>query len=197
VFALIQRYKWWLLLTILLGGAIATWERYRTWREDSQDIPILAAARTYHVDPALVKAVVWQESRFDPDARGTRQERGLMQIRPLTAEEWAKDEHARAPHPDQLFDPARNTMIGAWYLRKLLARYALTDNPPVYALADYNAGRTQVLRWIKGPAATNSTAFLKQMDYPSTRDYIRSVLTRYEKYRKVFPPKKTNPPSVR
>ena len=48
-------------------------------------------------------------------------------------------------------------MAGTWYLRKLLRRYPRADDPVVYALADYNAGRTHVLRWNKGPAATNVT----------------------------------------
>jgi soluble lytic murein transglycosylase len=187
---LIQRYKWWLLLVILLGGGIAIWEEYRVWREDSQDAPILAAAQKYHVDPALVKAVVWRESRFDPTVRGTKQERGLMQIRPTTAQEWVKEERVLFFSPNQLFDPGKNTQVGTWYLRKLIARYGFTDNPLAYALADYNAGRTQVLRWNKGAAATNSVAFLNQMDFPGTRDYVQSVLQRYEKYRRVFPPKK-------
>ena len=187
----IQRYKWWLLLIILLGGLVAFFERWQTWREDSQDVPILAAAQKYRVEPALVKAVVWRESRFNPRARGRKKERGLMQIRQPTAEDWVKEEHPLLFTPDQLFDPAKNTLIGAWYLKKLLGRYQQTDNPFVYALADYNAGRTHVLRWNKGAAATNSAVFVAQMDFPGTRDYVRAVLKRYERYRRVFPPKKS------
>jgi soluble lytic murein transglycosylase len=185
----IAKFKWWLLLVIVLGGLVAWLESWYVWRERSQDVPILAAARKYQVEPSLVKAVVWRESRFNPYARGTRKERGLMQIRQPTAEDWAREEHALFS-PDQLFDPAKNTIIGAWYLRKLLGRYQQTDNPLAYALADYNAGRTHVLRWNKGLAATNSAAFLAQMDYPGTRDYVRAVLKRYERYRKVFPSKR-------
>jgi soluble lytic murein transglycosylase len=73
-------------------------------------------------------------------------------------------------------------------LRKLLGRYKHTDNPMAYALADYNAGRSNVLRWNKGLAATNSQAFLKQIDFPSTKTYVRAVLTRYAHYRRSFPP---------
>lgn len=189
MFEFIQRYKWWLLLIIALGSAVALFERYQTWREDSQDLPILAAATKYHVDPALVKAVVWRESKFNPRAKGRKKERGLMQIQVPTAEDWAREEHALFFTPDQLFDPAKNTLIGSWYLRKLLGRYQTTDNPIVYALADYNAGRANVLKWNKGAAATSSQAFLEQMDFPTTREYIRSILKRCERYRKVFPPK--------
>jgi soluble lytic murein transglycosylase len=189
-FETLHKWKWWVLWLILVGGALWLYDYYRTWAEDSQDIYILAAAQRYRVDPALVKAVVWRESRFNPNAKGTKQERGLMQIRQPTAEDWVKEEHVQFWSPDQLFDPGKNTLIGTWYLKKLLGRYPQTDNPAVYALADYNAGRTHVLRWNKGAASTNSTAFLAQMDYPGTRKYVRSILKRYEKYRKVFPPKK-------
>src|SRR3546814_10083100 len=50
---------------------------------------------------------------------------------------------------NELFDPAKNTRAGTWYLRKMLRRYAHTDQPVVFALADYNAGRSNVLRWNK------------------------------------------------
>jgi soluble lytic murein transglycosylase-like protein len=50
-------------------------------------------------------------------------------------------------------------------------------------LADYNAGRTHVLRWNKGAAKTNSEAFLAQMDYPGTRKYAQNVMKQYESYK--------------
>ena len=187
----IQKYKLWLFLIIVLGTVIALYQRWRTWREDSQDQFILAAARKYQVDPALVKAVVWRESRFNPRAVGQKKERGLMQIQPATAADWAKAERVLFFTPDQLFDPGKNTQIGAWYLKKLLGRYQQTDNPVAYALADYNAGRTHVLEWMKiGGASTNTAAFLSQMTFPSTREYVRSVQSRYQDYRRVFPPRK-------
>jgi soluble lytic murein transglycosylase len=186
---LIRKYKWWLFGLIAVGGLLVWIERAWVWRENSQDVPILAAARKYGVDPALVKAVVWRESRFNPNARGAKGEVGLMQIMKATAEDWAKAERISLFMHAQLFDPAKNTQAGAWYLRKVVLRYPRTDNPVPYALADYNAGRTQVLRWMKGPAATNCAAFIAQIDYPTTRDYVREVSRRYAKYRQVFPPK--------
>jgi soluble lytic murein transglycosylase len=191
---LIRKYKWWLFGLIALGCLLTLWERWRTWRENSQDPHILAAAAQYGVDPALVKAVVWRESRFNPNARGRKGEIGLMQIMKDTAEDWAKAEHMPFFLHVQLFDPARNTQAGAWYLRKLLRRYPQTDNPVPYALADYNAGRSHALRWMKGAGATNSTAFIVQIDFPGTKDYVRAVSQRYQRYRKAFPPTTTRAP---
>ena len=56
-----------------------------------------------------------------------------------------KDINGQVMPTAELYDPAKNTMAGSWYLRKLIGRYGNTDNPLAYALADYNAGRNNVL----------------------------------------------------
>jgi len=139
------------------------------------------------MEPALIKAVVWRESRFHPGVRGRAEEIGLMQLREEAAREWAAAEHLLNFEHEHCFDPGTNTLAGTWYLRKLLRRYAQTDNPLPYALADYNAGRGNVLKWNQGTAQTNSEVFIGQIGFPGTRDYVRSVLRRYEHYRPVFP----------
>jgi soluble lytic murein transglycosylase len=171
-------------LLLVVAGACFFWRR-QTWLEHSQDGPIFAAARRYGVEPALVKAVVWRESRFNPNTRGRAQEVGLMQLQEDAAQEWADAEHISHFEHEHCFNPATNTLAGAWYLRKLLRRYARTDNPMTYALADYNAGRGNVLKWNSGGAATNSDIFLQQIGFPGTRAYVQEVLRRYERYRTV------------
>lgn len=160
--------------------ALAWWWRSR--RDHRYDVQIEAAARRYGIDASLVKAVVWRESRFDAAARGAAGEVGLMQIREPAALEWAAAERVGGFHAGLLADPATNTLCGTWYLAKLLRRYDGADDPAVYALADYNAGRTHVLRWNKGAAATNSLAFLSQVTFPGTQEYIRSVIARRRHY---------------
>jgi soluble lytic murein transglycosylase len=167
------------------GGGVYWW--WRGWLERSQDVPIRAAARRYGVEPALIKAVVWRESRFHPYARGRAQEIGLMQIRETAAQEWADAEHVFSFAHEHCFDPATNTLAGTWYLRKLLRRYSQTDDPVPYALADYNAGRGNVLKWIEGTAVTNSAAFIEHIGFPGTKGYVNSVMRRYAYYRPVFP----------
>ena len=180
-----------LLLLLLLGVTISYWWYY-DWRDHSQDGRILAAARRYGAPPALVKAVVWRESRFDPAAHGTRGELGLMQVLlPAAAKDWTDAEHLPPLTPKHLLNPATNTLVGAWYLEKLLKRYAQTDNPIPYVLADYNAGRSNVLKWNQGRAATNSAAFLQQINFPKTHSYVLTVMRRYNYYRPIFPPKET------
>lgn len=183
----IKKRKWWLAGIIALGAILSSFQGWRTYREHSQDEYILAAARKYGIDGALIKAVVWKESRFNPHAKGRAGEIGLMQIREEAAQEWAKAEGLFFFSHRQLFDPGKNTLAGSWYLRKLLRRYTDTDDPLPYALADYNAGRAHVLRWKTGVATTNSAAFLRQMSFPGTRAYILAVTDRQKYYRQKFP----------
>ena len=158
-------------------GVVAWWGFY-VWHDHREDGVIIAAARRYGVEPALVKAVMWRESWFNPRVRGSHGEFGLMQVTEPAAGEWVDAEHIKNFQPEHLFDPVTNASAGTFYLGKLLKRYPQTDNPIPYALADYNAGRTHVLRWSKGAAATNSAAFLAQMDFPGTRKYIRAIMRR-------------------
>jgi soluble lytic murein transglycosylase len=183
-----ERWKKWLFVIIVLGAVLALFDRYRTWRENSQDKVILEASARYGVHAALVKAVVWRESGFYPRARGAKGEYGLMQVMPDTAREWARAERVPLHFDAELLDPGMNTRAGTWYLRRVSRRYQQADNPLPYALADYNAGRGNVLRWAQGAAATNSALFIQQIGFPSTRDYVRSVMSRYERYRRSFPP---------
>ena len=173
------------LVLLIVGGVAAHW----WWRgrlERSQDGPIRAAARRYGVDPALVKAIVWRESRFHSEVRGRAGEIGLMQIQEDAAIEWADAEHIKGFDHEQCADPFTNTLAGTWYLKKILLRYLQADNPLPYALADYNAGRGNVLKWISGAGATNSVSFIEQIGFPGTRDYVEEVMERYERYRQEF-----------
>jgi len=182
-----RRWKWIVLLIILADGLAGGWWYY--WqRERSQDAVIQAAAQRYGVDPALVKAVVWKESWFNPRARGKKEEIGLMQLRAAAAGEWAAAERIPAFETAHLLDPATNTLAGTWYLHTLMKRYSQTDNPVPYALADYNAGRSHVLKWNKGAASTNSAAFIGQIDFPGTRQYVQAILKRRDRYHSSFPP---------
>ncbi|HQC42666.1 MAG TPA: lytic transglycosylase domain-containing protein [Verrucomicrobiota bacterium] len=170
-------------LLLLLGGGLI-WQNAN--RESRFDPQIRRAALKYDISPALVKAVIWQESHFNPKARGAVGEVGLMQIRKLTAQEWCTDNKIKSFDPSHLLNPQTNIYIGSWYLSKMLKRYNKTDNPLPYALSDYNAGRKIVLKWSEGPAQTNSSLFLENITYPSTRRYVESVIRRSQHYQREF-----------
>jgi soluble lytic murein transglycosylase len=179
-----HRYRLLAAFSAIAISAIYLWWSSRL--EQSQDDPIRLAASRYKVDPALVKAVVWRESRFNPAVRGRAQELGLMQIREEAAQEWADAEHINGFEHAHCLDAQTNTLAGTWYLRKLLKRYSQTDNPVPYALADYNAGRGNVLKWNTGEAATNSAVFIEQIGFPGTKAYVKSVMRRREKYQSIL-----------
>lgn len=171
------------LVLAAIGLAIVAWVIWRHGRlEASQDKPIRAAASRYQVDPALVKAIVWKESNFNPTARGRAQELGLMQLREEAAQEWADAERIDTFLHEHCLDPGTNVMAGTFYLAKMLRRYRNTDDPVPFALADYNAGRANVLKWNAGAAATNSSLFIEQIGFPGTKNYIQTVMKRREKY---------------
>ena len=173
-------------MILLVAGGIALYWWWAAELERSQDGPIRAAAQKYGVEPALIKAVVWRESRFNPRVRGRAREIGLMQLMEESAQEWADAERVPGFEHEHCFDPRTNTLAGTWYLRKLLRRYTHTDNPVPYALADYNAGRGNVLKWNHGAAVTNSALFVDQIGFPTTRDYVLKVMARSDHYRPGF-----------
>jgi soluble lytic murein transglycosylase len=169
-----------LAFLLLAGGILYLW---REKEQEKKFIPeIKAAAGRYGVDPLLVKAIVWRESRFDPNVRGRSGEIGLMQLRELAAQEWADEEKIGGFDHEHCVDPATNTLAGTYYLSRLLKRYSRTDNSMAYALADYNAGRGNLVKWNNGSAATNSAVFIEQIGFPGTREYVKAVMRRYTLY---------------
>ena len=174
-----------LLLALGIAGVVAI--AGYLWFIDIQgrkfEPQINAAAKRYAVDPLLVKAVIWQETRFHPDRRGRAGEIGLMQLQEAAALDWASAEHVPNFSHEHCFDPGTNVLAGTFYLGKLLKRYTRTDNPIPFALADYNAGRGHLLKWNGGAAATNSTAFIGQIGFPNTKAYVKSVMRRYALYK--------------
>jgi soluble lytic murein transglycosylase len=167
-----------ILLVVLIGVLAFTGWRY--WWEHRFDSIIAQAAKRYGMDPVLIRAVVWRESGFDPDARGRAGELGLMQIRDAAALEWAAAEHLDGFEHDACLDPLTNLLAGTWYLRTIVRHYSQADNPLPFGLAEYNAGRRNVLKWLAGGDPTNCAVFMDQIGFPGTRAYVRAILNRYE-----------------
>ena len=177
-----RRWLRWLLLLAVVDAAVFYWW-WGSKAERRYNGIIRDAAAEFGVEYALIKAVVWQESRFDETAVGEAGEIGLMQLMELAAFEWADEHGVHDFEHSHVFDPSTNILAGTYYLKTRLARYPHTDDPLPYALADYNAGRAHVLRWGKEAARTNSAAFLNNIDYPGTRRYIDQVTQRRDHYR--------------
>jgi len=106
-------------------------------RFQQYDKLILSVAAEHQLDPMLVKAVVWRESRFDRQKYGTAGERGLMQVSEKAANEWARERKIDNFQVDQLFDPKTNLEAGSWYLRRALDHWQNESEPLPFALAEY------------------------------------------------------------
>ncbi len=147
---------------------------------------VRSVAMEHHLDPMLVKAVVWRESRFDPKKHGAAGERGLMQVSEKAANEWARENKIDNFRVEKLFDPKTNLEAGTWYLRRAFERWETQSDPMPFALAEYNAGASRAQRWSGGNGADAMSAqtFLKKIDFPGTRKYVDSIIARYEFYKR-------------
>jgi len=146
---------------------------------------IRGVALEHHLDPMLVKAVVWRESRFDAKKRGTRGERGLMQVSERAANEWARENKIADFYVDQLFDPKTNLEAGTWYLHRAVEHWKHEPDPLPFALAEYNAGASRAQRWSRNSVSDTSVrTFLKNIDFPTTRKYVESIIDRYKFYQR-------------
>jgi soluble lytic murein transglycosylase len=137
---------------VLAGGLLAAflvvqdakpgwWERL--WYPLRYEQIVRGHARNYSLDPALLAAVIYQESKFKADARSDSGAIGLMQLLPDTAKGIALHTGGSAFEVDDLYNPEINVRYGAWYLRHLLEKYGDERT----ALAAYNAGQDNVDRW--------------------------------------------------
>ena len=176
------RWLRWLLLLAVLDAVVFYWW-WNNQAERRYNSIIRVAAEEFDVEYALIKAVIWQESRFRENALGKAGEIGLMQLMELAAFEWADDHGVSGFEHTHVYDPRTNILAGTYYLKTRLARYRHTDDPLPYALADYNAGRARVVRWAGEAARTNNVVFLQNIDFPSTRRYIDQVTHRRDHYR--------------
>jgi soluble lytic murein transglycosylase len=147
---------------------------------------IRSVALEHHLDPLLVKAVVWRESRFDPKKRGSHGERGLMQVTERAANEWARENKVAGFRLDQLFEPKINLEAGTWYLHRAIEHWDHQADPIAFALAEYNAGASRAQRWSggNGVSEVSERQFLQNIDFPATRKYIESIVDRYRFYQR-------------
>jgi soluble lytic murein transglycosylase len=138
------------------------------------DDVIRQQARQKNLDPSLIAAVIYQESKFREGERSSTGAIGLMQVQPRTALDIAKHSGATTFVVSDLNDPEINIRYGSFYLEELFNRY---DGNEVAALAAYNAGIGNVDRW--GGADIDVDA----IRFPQTRAYVGGVLAKRREYR--------------
>lgn len=170
------------LCAALFLWRIAEWVYDHYTRSSRYDRYILHSAYRNHIDPALVKAVIWQESRFKRNSKGLKGEVGLMQVmRNYAVTDWARSHKQRIPSLGALYDPELNIEIGSWYLARALRKYSKYRHAVALALCEYNAGARRASDW-KPPELSGEV--LHRISIPSTKAYVKAILARYEYYKK-------------
>ena len=134
-----------------------------------------AAAK--NLDPSLIAAVIYAESRFVEDRTSGAGARGLMQVTPATASDIARKSGGVAFTTKDLATPQVNIAYGSYQLRHLLDRYGGDE---AAALAAYNAGPGKADAW------GGSGLSVSDIPYPETRAYVERVLAVRQQYRRKY-----------
>ncbi len=144
---------------------------------------LFAEAEKYQLDPALLLAIIRQESLFERSAESVAGARGLMQVMPATGEYVAERGEFGDYDPDQLWQPYLSLRYGAWYINQQLGIF---DGNQFAALAAYNAGPGNVLEWIK--VSDDLDVFVEAIPYWESRTYIRNIYINLAAYRRIYGP---------
>ena len=176
------------LVALAAAGGVWLWSQ---WGDDAlreitlplrhEDI-IRQQARDKNLDPALIAAVIYQESKFR-DQTSHAGARGLMQITPATAEFIARRSGGTRFTQEDLATPQVNISYGSYYLRYLLDRY---DDNTELAVAAYNAGETNVDGWVRRAGGAEGFDRVDDIPFPETREYVQGVFERRLEYRREY-----------
>ncbi len=134
------------------------------------------------LDPALIAAVIYAETKFDPRA-STAGAQGLMQILPSTAYYLAHLSGGISFTAGDLANPSVNVAYGSYYLRYLLDHY---DGSQMLAVAAYNGGLGNVDSWVARAKAAGKRLTIEEIPFPQTRAYVRRVLGAEHAYRAAY-----------
>jgi soluble lytic murein transglycosylase len=178
------------LAAAMLAGLIAALA-WPSFHEAVQEIAlplrhediIRQQAHDKDLDPAMIAAVIYTESRFRDGQTSSAGAEGLMQITPATAKMIAHKSGGTAFVLRDLGTPQVNISYGAWYLRYLLTRYAGNET---LALAAYNGGEGNVDRWLDAAQRREEDLMVEAIPFPETRHYVQQVLEVQEQYRQSY-----------
>jgi soluble lytic murein transglycosylase-like protein len=146
---------------------------------------IRSNAERQGLPPALVAGIIRQESSFDARAQSWAGARGLMQLMPATAKEWAR-RLGLPDGPEKLYDPAYSIRMGTAYFAHVLRRM---DGNVELALMGYNGGPNRILRkWREsGGREEDLDLFLERLDISESQAYVKRILVLADSYRQLYP----------
>ena len=136
-------------------------------------------------EPALVHAIIRQESEFDPNAISSANARGLMQLIPSTAQLQARREGMSFQRAALTSDPQYNVTLGSAHLADLVDDFG---GSYILAIAAYNAGPTNARNWINEWGDPRSSSidvvdWIELIPFSETRNYVQRVMENLQVYR--------------
>lgn len=169
-----------LILFILFYKPLLFWLKRQVYPLEYRNY-IIESSQEFKIDPHLLAAIIYEESRFRPKAKSPAGALGLMQIMPGTAKRIAVKMRLKEFKEEDLLNPELNIRMGVWYFRFLINKY---NGDETLALAAYNAGYRYVDEWIK----KGKQVKIKPDDipFPETRDFIYKVKNSSEKYYELY-----------
>jgi soluble lytic murein transglycosylase len=153
------------------------------------DAELRLAAQEEGLDPALVAALVLQESSFDPGASSRAGARGLMQVMPATGQTIARAKGQRFRRA-ALHDPETSLDFGTHYLRQMSDRFSGSVEK---VLASYNAGPHRVEKWTGLRGELSAEEFIESIPFTETRTYVMIILANREQYRRLYGMERAQP----
>lgn len=163
-------------------GAPSTAAVYRLLYPVTQEGVLLAESARSGLDPALVAALIRQESSFTAHATSPAGARGLMQLMPTVGGSIARRLGFAPWDAVLLYQADVNVQLGTRHLAAALAKYAQIGQ----ALAAYNAGDSRVARWSDNAGGYDAELFVERIPFIETRDYVRIILRNRELYRALY-----------
>jgi soluble lytic murein transglycosylase len=178
-------------IAVLIGGVAAILIAGREDLEEAvreitlplrHDDIIRQQARDKNLDPALIAAIIYEESRFR-DQTSHAGAKGLMQVTPETARFIARRSGGVNFVESDLSTPQVNISYGSYYLRYLIDRYGGDET---LAIAAYNAGETNLNRWVEAAGGREEFDVPEDLRFEETREYVEDVRESREAYREGY-----------
>jgi soluble lytic murein transglycosylase len=144
---------------------------------------VIGYSAKYNVDEFLVYSIIREESRFQKNAISPAGAIGLMQLIPSTGRTMANEVGISGYNTDMLNIPRVNIELGIAYFKKVLEEF----NGNIYlALASYNAGPHNVVKWIARFPNLDFEEFVEEIPFHETRNYVKRVLRSYGVYKAIY-----------
>lgn len=157
------------------------------YRQVSYKIPysgvVYSCAGEHNLSPYLIYSVIKTESNFREDATSSKGAMGLMQITEETGMWAAEKAGVDIKSPEELYSPEKNIKIGSWYLAYLTDEM---DGNLTNALCAYNAGLTNVKKWLSDKECSNDGKNLIKIPFPETEKYVKKVYRYYNNYKGIY-----------